>query len=75
MFGSSLNVHYSNWDEVQSYTTINTKLVSFLLKKIFIFISFIIFYTCLWTCGSSWARDQTHAIAATQTTAVIMLDP
>ena len=26
-------------------------------------------------CGSSWARDQTRAIAATQVAAVTMLDP
>ena len=26
-------------------------------------------------CGSSWARDRTHATAATQTTAVTMANP
>ena len=49
-----------------------------LFSKILSLFYFILFYSFLAmpvACGSSWARDQTHATAVTQAAAVTTLDP
>ena len=48
----------------------------FILPDLFLYINFfIIFLAASVECGSSWARDQTYATAATWATAVTMPDP